>query len=54
MSGYVITPTNVYRFWLDWIDEHYTLGEDDGIWREIAIETLGRNKDGKMQGWLYS
>src|SRR5260370_34865444 len=45
MSGYVIMPTNVYVFWLDWVDGHYTLGEEDGTWREVATQTLGRSKE---------
>src|SRR5713101_3888805 len=49
MSGYVITPTNVYVFWLDWVDGHYTLGEEDGTWREVATETIGRDKDRVIQ-----
>ncbi len=49
MSGYVVTPTNVYRFWLDWFEGHYTLGEEDGIWREMAIELLGRDTDEVIQ-----
>lgn len=40
MSGMVITPSEVYNFWLDWVDGHYTLGEEDGIWRERHIEEL--------------
>src|SRR5260370_34901501 len=49
MSGYVIMPTNVYVFWLDWVDGHYTLGEEDGTWREVATETLWRDKDRAIQ-----
>lgn len=49
MSGYVIAPTNVYYFWLDWVDGHYTLGEEDGIWKEKAIEELGCYKDRIIQ-----
>ena len=49
MSGYVITPTKVYSFWLDWIDGHYSLGEEDSIWREEIVEALGRYKDRIMQ-----
>lgn len=45
MSGYVVTPTKVYSFWLDWVDGHYTLGEEDGIWREKIVEGLGSYKD---------
>ena len=48
-SGYVVTPTNVYHFWLDWFEGHYTLGEEDGIWREIAIEVPGRDKNEVLQ-----
>jgi hypothetical protein len=32
MSGYIITPTTVYNFWFDWVDGHYSLGEEDGNW----------------------
>ena len=49
MSGYVITPTKVYVFWLDWVEGHYTLGEEDGIWKEMAIEELGYDKDRILQ-----
>lgn len=38
MSGEVITPTAVYGFWLDWIDGHYTLGEEDGLWEIRNLE----------------
>jgi|SRR5579883_244389 hypothetical protein len=41
MSGTVVTPSEVYDFWFDWIDGHYTLGEEDGIWRRRNIEELG-------------
>jgi hypothetical protein len=40
MSGMVITSTEVYDFWLDWVDEHYTLGEEDDIWKLRQVEEL--------------
>jgi hypothetical protein len=40
MSGTVITPSEVYDFWLDWVDGHYTLGEENGIWRRRIVEEL--------------
>lgn len=49
MSGTVITPSKIYDFWLDWIDGHYTLGEEDGFWRERHIEKLGDDKDKILQ-----
>ena len=49
MSGYVITPEKVYLFWLDWVDDHYTLGEENGIWKEIAVDDLGRDKEKAVQ-----
>ena len=49
MSGEVITPTAVYRFWLDWVDGHYTLGEEDGIWKELSSEELGRDRNTIVQ-----
>jgi hypothetical protein len=33
LSGVVVTPTNAYDFWLDWIDGRYTFS----VWREIDI-----------------
>jgi hypothetical protein len=44
-SGYIITPTGIYAFWLDWHNEHYTLGEQEGLWREISITEAGRDSD---------
>jgi hypothetical protein len=40
LSGTVITPTDVYSFWLDWVDGKYTLGEEDGFWHVRNIEDL--------------
>jgi hypothetical protein len=40
MSGKVITSKEVYSFWLDWIDDHYTLGEEDGFWKRCNVEEL--------------
>jgi len=39
-SGEVITPTDVYGFWLEWVDGHYTLGEEDGSWKIRDVEEL--------------
>jgi hypothetical protein len=33
--GYVVTATAVYFFQLDWLDGHYTLGEEDGLWQKV-------------------
>jgi hypothetical protein len=33
--GYVVTATAVYFFQLDWLDGHYTLGEEDGLWQQV-------------------
>ena len=49
ISGMVIAPEKVYAFWLDWIDGHYTLGEEEGIWKELRIEELGRDRDRVMK-----
>ena len=35
MYGYVVTSSAVYFFQLDWIDGHYTLGEEDGLWQQV-------------------
>lgn len=37
LSGTVVTATAVYGFWLDWIDGHYTLGDERDNWREVDI-----------------
>ena len=49
MSGTIITPSKIYDFWLDWFDGHYTLGEEEGIWKEMNIEEFGWNKDRIIQ-----
>jgi hypothetical protein len=33
--GYVVTATAVYFFQLDWLDGHYTLGEEDDLWQQV-------------------
>lgn len=33
--GYVVTSSAVYFFQLDWLDGHYTLGEEDGLWQQV-------------------
>lgn len=38
ISGTIVTPITAYSFWLDWIDGHYTLGKEQGFWREIDLE----------------
>jgi len=45
LSGYVITPTSIYTFWLDWENERYSLGERDGLWKEIHITETGKDAD---------
>ncbi len=49
ISGFVITPTNIYYFWFDWFDEHYTLGEEEGYWEEYPLEEMGQYKARAMQ-----
>lgn len=44
ISGWVITPEKVHTFWLDWVDGHYTLGEEDGGWHEVDYEKLGSDR----------
>jgi hypothetical protein len=45
ISGYVVTATSVYMFWLDWYQGHYTLGEHRGFWEEVPLNKLGRDKE---------
>ncbi len=40
MSGYIVTITTAYLFWLDWDQGAYTLGE-----REVALDQSGRDKE---------
>lgn len=40
ISGYIVTATTVYLFWLDWEYEHYTLGD-----QEVSLEMLGSDKN---------
>ena len=49
ISGFVITPTNIYNFWFDWCDDHYTLGEEEGYWEEYPLEEMGQYKARAMQ-----
>jgi hypothetical protein len=49
ISGSVITPTAIYDFWFDWVDEHFSLGEEDGTWRERRLEDLGQERDTILQ-----
>ncbi|GER89986.1 hypothetical protein KDW_41480 [Dictyobacter vulcani] len=37
LSGAIVTATAVYGFWLDWVDGHYTLGDEQGSWRKIDM-----------------
>lgn len=45
LSGYVITPTSVYTFWLDWENEQYSLGEPQGLWKKLNITEIGKDAD---------
>jgi hypothetical protein len=40
MSGYIVTKTNIYYFWLGWYDGHYTLGQEKGLWEEVTLDEL--------------
>ena len=40
LSGVVVTATNTYDFWLDWIEGNYTFS----IWREVDLKKA-RDKD---------
>ena len=40
MSGYIVTSSKIYSFWLDWYDGHYTLGHGQGFWEEITLDEL--------------
>lgn len=45
LSGVIATPKKAYMFWLDWVDEHYTLGEKTGFWRELPPNEWGMYND---------
>jgi len=40
LSGVVVTATNAYDFWLEWVEGNYTFS----IWREVDLEKA-RDKD---------
>jgi hypothetical protein len=39
-SGYIVTSSKIYSFWLDWHDGHYTLGHGQGFWEEETLSEL--------------
>jgi hypothetical protein len=39
-SGYIVTSSNIYSFWLGWYDGHYTLGQERGLWEEEELSEL--------------
>ena len=45
VSGYIVTTSALYLFWLDWFDGHYTLGEHRGFWEEVSLDQLGADKE---------
>jgi hypothetical protein len=45
LSGTLVTVTAVYGFWLDWVDGHYTLGEEKGNWHEFNLNDLSHDED---------
>jgi hypothetical protein len=45
VSGTIVTATAVYGFWLDWIDGHYTLGEEKGNWHEFSVSDPAHDED---------
>lgn len=49
ISGWIVTATSVYFFWLDWFEGRYTLGEHRGFWEEIPFNKLGGNKEEIME-----
>src|SRR5260370_9515450 len=40
MSGFIVTASKIFSFWLGWYGEHYTLGHERGFWREISLADL--------------
>ncbi len=45
LLGVAVTPTDIYMFVLDWIDGKYTLGDKNGMWRELTPDDLGDEKE---------
>jgi hypothetical protein len=45
LSGTVVTSTDVYGFWLDWINEHYTLGDEKECWFKVDISKFHGPED---------
>ena len=45
ISGTVVTATDAYGFWLDWINDHYTLGDEKGNWYKININEFTDAED---------
>ena len=45
ISGWIVTATNVYLFWLDWFEGHYTLGEHRGFWEEVPLDEIRADKE---------
>lgn len=39
-SGYIVTSSKIYSFWLDWYNGHYTLGHEQGFWEEEELSEL--------------
>jgi hypothetical protein len=48
-KGFVVTPTHIYQFWFNWIDNHYTLGNEMGRWGEADLEQLQMENE---DAWL--
>lgn len=40
LSGTIVTATAAYGFWLDWIDGHYTLGDEKDNWMEVDMSQV--------------
>ncbi len=49
LSGYVVTSTTAYSFWLNWENGTYTLGEQDGTWNELTPNDI-QNNDEILEG----
>ncbi len=51
LSGTIVTPTNVYGFWLDWdpINKKYTLGEHKDYWQEVYPDEILHPEDVEAQ-----
>jgi len=45
ISGWIVTTTKVYLFWLDWFEGRYTLGEHRGFWEEVPLDEIGADKE---------